>query len=310
MTALPAWPEGRRFAFTIFDDTDLATLQNVRPVYDFLADLGLRITKSVWPLAETEASPTAGMTCQDDDYLSWLHGLKRDGFEIGYHMAACHSSQRARTEQALDEFKRCFGDYPRTMANHSACRENIYWGDARMGGLRRAAYNLLTRYRFRGKYLGHVESSGCFWGDLCRDRITYVRNFVYPEINTLKAAPQMPYHDPTRPYVRFWYAASEGPDVNRFNDTVSEAALDRLEEEGGACIMYTHLARGFWEDGRINPRFAQLMERLSQRNGWLVPVGTLLDYLRKVNGDQTISKAERTRLERRWLRHKLTVGRS
>lgn len=52
MTAQPhiPWPDGKRFAFTIFDDTDHQTLENVPPVYDFLSDLGLRTTKSVWPL--------------------------------------------------------------------------------------------------------------------------------------------------------------------------------------------------------------------------------------------------------------------
>ena len=31
------------------------------------------------------------------------------------------------------------------------------------------------------------------------------------------------------------------------------------------------------DDGRLDPRFVQLMERLSAKNGWFVPVGTLLD---------------------------------
>ena len=39
--ALPMlWPDGKRFAFTVFDDTDRATLDNVREVYALLADLG------------------------------------------------------------------------------------------------------------------------------------------------------------------------------------------------------------------------------------------------------------------------------
>ena len=44
------WPNGHDFAFTVFDDTDNATLHNVRPVYKFLLDLGLIMTKSVWPI--------------------------------------------------------------------------------------------------------------------------------------------------------------------------------------------------------------------------------------------------------------------
>src|SRR5271165_313130 len=39
--AKPAWPQGKRFAFTIVDDTDRSTVENVGPVYDFLLELGL-----------------------------------------------------------------------------------------------------------------------------------------------------------------------------------------------------------------------------------------------------------------------------
>ena len=40
------WPDGKDFAFTIFDDTDLATLDNVNEVYSLLSDYGLITTKS------------------------------------------------------------------------------------------------------------------------------------------------------------------------------------------------------------------------------------------------------------------------
>lgn len=310
MSNSPAWPEGRSFAFTIFDDTDYATLENVRPVYDFLSDHGYRITKSVWPLAGTDEPLCSGSTCQDKPYLQWLHELETRGFEIGYHMTTYHSSTRKQTERGLEEFKRLFGAYPSAMANHSGCLENIYWGDARLSGLNAAAYNLLTGYRFRNRYGGHLPDSKYFWGDLCRGKITYVRNFILPEINCLKAVPFMPYHDSRRPYVNFWYPASEGPELGTFNNRIIEEAQDRLEAEGGACIMYTHLACGFCENGRLDGRFKSLMDRLSKKNGWLVPVSTLLNYLRQVNGNHTITDRERRQLERRWLRHKLRVGRS
>ena len=38
------FPGDRRFAFTILDDTDDSTLENVRPVYERLRDLGFRTT--------------------------------------------------------------------------------------------------------------------------------------------------------------------------------------------------------------------------------------------------------------------------
>jgi len=48
------WPEGKKFAFTVFDDTDLSTLGNVREIYSFLMDHGFRTTKSVWPIQVVE----------------------------------------------------------------------------------------------------------------------------------------------------------------------------------------------------------------------------------------------------------------
>ncbi len=53
MTTRISWPEGKTFAFTIFDDTDRSTVENTKPVYDFLKANGLRTTKSVWPIAGT-----------------------------------------------------------------------------------------------------------------------------------------------------------------------------------------------------------------------------------------------------------------
>ena len=49
------WPDGKDFAFTIFDDTDYARMDNVPPVYEFLKDQGFRTTKSVWPLRDEQA---------------------------------------------------------------------------------------------------------------------------------------------------------------------------------------------------------------------------------------------------------------
>lgn len=36
------WPGRKRFAFTIFDDTDLETVENGPGVYEFLSELGMR----------------------------------------------------------------------------------------------------------------------------------------------------------------------------------------------------------------------------------------------------------------------------
>jgi hypothetical protein len=308
------WPEGKRFAFTIFDDPDFDTVENVAAIYSFLGDLGFQTTKAVWPIRGDGTPKVGGATCEDEQYLKWIMRLKEQGFEIALHNVTHHTSMRDRTAFGLESFYRLFGHYPYSMANHTGCVENIYWGSERLSGLQRLFYDLLhlVTNRKNASSEGHIESSPLFWGDLCRERIRYVRNFVFRDVNTLKACPLMPYHDPARPYVNYWFAASEGARINSFNTTIGEGNQDRLVSEGGACIMYTHFASGFVENGTINKRFKLLMERMSRMNGWFVPVRTLLDHILSSRGHHSIDYGERNRLERMWLVHKIanTHGRS
>jgi hypothetical protein len=302
------WPEGKDFAFTVFDDTDLATLENVAPVYEVLGELGFRTTKSVWPLKGDGTPRIGGLTCEDPDYRAWTLALQARGFEIGYHGATYLTASRDLVSRAIERFRDIYGHYPLSMANHADCAESIYWGADRVSGVNRLAYNLMTRYSRGGVFRGHREGDPLFWGDICQAKVRYVRNFTYADINTLAACPMMPYHDPERPYVNRWFGSSEGAGVNAFNSCLSEANQDRLQAQGGACIMYTHFASGFFGDGTVNPRFKQLMERLARKNGWFVPVTTLLDYLSAQRGESVLTAAQRRSLERRWLLSKLRVG--
>ena len=259
------WPDGRQFAFTVFDDTDFATLENVQSLYSFLGDLGFRTTKSVWVVAgDPRRGKCVGQTCEDPDYLEWVLELQAKHFEIGFHNATFHGLPRRDIQAALERFAAIFGHDPLTAANHAGVDEAIYWGDARLTGWRVPLYELLTRFHNRGKFRGHIEGDRYFWGDLCQQRVKYFRNFVFRDINTLKICPHMPYHDPLKPYVNNWFASSDGHDVHAFNRCLAEANQDRLEEQGGACIMYTHFAKGFSEAGQLNPRFQSLMKRLAQ----------------------------------------------
>src|ERR1039457_515620 len=302
------WPDGKSFAFTVFDDPDSQTLEAGREVYAFLASLGFRTTKGGWPIRGSGTPADHGGTCAEPAYRAWVQDLQRKGFEIGLHNATLHTSDRQQTQLGLQTFAEYFGGYPVTMAQHYYCDENIYWGDQRLSGLYRLLYSALTRGQNRNRFHGHIPGHPEFWGDLCRQHIRYVRNFAFAETNTLRACPYMPYHDPDRPYVNYWYASAEGATVQPFLDRIIHANLDRLEADGGACIMYTHFGLGFW-DGRIHPRFAESMTRLARRNGWFVPVSELLDYLLAQRGGQSVLQAaERRELERRWLLHKVRFG--
>jgi hypothetical protein len=309
MTKKITWPDGKRFAFTVFDETDCATVANVRPVYDFLAGCGFRTTKSVWVVdGDPNRGRFVGQSCDNPEYRQWVLDLQKRGFEIAFHNCTWHGSHRDAICTGLDRFAQLFGHDPVTAANHTGVEEGIYMAEARLSGWRVPLYNFLTGFRNRGKYRGHLEGDPYFWGDICKARIKYFRNFVYRDINTLKACPIMPYHDLNRPYVNYWFAASDGARPKQFIGCVSEKAQDRLEEEGGACIMYTHLARGFLEGKRLMPRFQSLMQRLAAKNGWFVPAETLLEYLMQVKGPHEISDRERRRLECKWFWEKLLIG--
>lgn len=303
-----AWPDGKEFAFAIFDDTDLATLAGVRPVYDFLETLSMRATKSVWMVTRPTKPAFGGITCEDPDYAAWTVALQGKGFEIGSHGASFATSTREQTRDALDRFRELYGHDPATHANHSGCDESIYWGSHRVTGVNRLIYNLATSFRRSNTFRGHVEGDPLFWGDLCAERIRYVRNFTFTDLDTLAVCPEMPYHDPARPYVQQWFASSEGSTVEAFTARLAEDHLDRLVSAGGACIMYTHFAAGFVREGQLDPVFVERMTRLSRMNGWFPPVAELLDYIRAQRGEVVITPQQRSRLERRWLYSKFHVG--
>jgi hypothetical protein len=238
-----------------------------------------------------------------------LQELQARGFEIGFHNAAPHSTTRAETIEALDIFRKYFGNDPAVMANHYN-EDAIYWGPARLSGWRRGLYNLITLGRTRNRFFGQVEGHPSFWGDICRERIRYCRNFVYADINTLRMNPWMPYADPERPYVACWYSASEGHKAPAFLKTLQDANQDRLEAEGGACIMYTHFGHGYVQDGKLTAEFRRTMERLARKKGWFVPVTTLLDFLADARGVTPLTDDIRGRMETRWLWEKLFRGTS
>lgn len=304
------WPDGRRFAFTIFDDPDLQSDSDGAVVYDFLADLGFRTTRGIWPLGPTEVPAGVHGHCEQPSHVAWLRTLRDRGFELGLHNARMHTSPREITIRAIENYRRLFDGNPLTLANHMDNGEAIYWGENRLSSWRRLFYDLVTRGKNHNRFHGHEKGHELFWGDVCRCEIGYVRNFVFRELNTLAACPVMPYHDPARPWVNQWYASSEGGECASFVETIQEEQQDRLEEEGGAAIMYTHFGKGFVQNGRLDARFRERMTRIARKDGWFVPVRTLLDTIREQRGEHTLSDAERARLERRWLLLKIRYGTS
>ena len=276
------FPHGKRFAFTILDDTDVATVANVKPVYDLLDELGFRTTKTVWPLGCPEGSAdfSSSETLDDADYRAFAVGLQQRGFEVTWHSATMETSLRARTIAALERFHEIFGVYPRIHVNHALNRENVYWGAGRLdSSVLRACLG-----RFAGLpaeyFSGHVEGSTCWWGDACAKHFVYGRNLTTNGINTARFNPSMPYRDPARPLIPWWFSASDAEGVVEFNSLIHPRQQERLQREGGFCIVATHLGKDFVRDGRVNPVTRARLEELSQRPGWFPTTGELLEWLR------------------------------
>lgn len=305
-----AWPDGKSFAFSVFDDTDLAVPGNFEKVYELLGDLGIMTTKSVWPVCgvgQPRRGPD-GSTCEDEQYLAHILMLQRAGFEVGYHNSSHTGNTRDGIKRALDRFRELFGCDPACMSNHQSNPEGMYWGADRLSEPLRSLYRV-RRWRHRGsEQQGNVPGSPYFWGDLCRERIRYVRAFVFSNINTLDACPAMPYHDPARPYVQAWFASTYASWLPHFVSCLSEPRQDELEASGGACIIYTHFASGFQNGSQLDQRFAQLMRRLAAKNGWFAPVSQVLDHIRAQRGPVTMTALARQRLEWRWFARKIIVG--
>jgi hypothetical protein len=279
-------PHPHRAGFCITDDTDAATMASVRGVYDFLASIGLRTSKTVWALEPTEPcgipplpdSILRGITLEDPSYLAYCAGLAERGFEICLHGASAGNNVRARTARALERIERHFGGAG-TYICHAKNAENPYWHEkVAPRGPARWALAPLSRYRCSGE----DPASPYFWGDLCLAKIRHIRLFRTRDIDTLARNPSMPYFDPEKPLVRSWFAATK----RSFHDCTTDGALSRLEAEHGLCVLYQYMHR--YADpatGRLDEGFRADAERLMARASiWVDTTSRLMDRLRLIQG--------------------------
>jgi hypothetical protein len=281
------WPPyPYRAGFTITDDTDDADLLRVRGVYDVLAANGIRTTKTVWAFAPEEpcgipALPPSilrGITLQDPAYLKYCQHLAELGFEITLHGATAGNNRSVTIARAFELLDRHFPP-ARTYICHAKNADNPYWQEKVVAGgpLRR-----LVEFYARGhRCSGEDPASPYFWGDLCRERVRYIRLFRTRRIDTLAANPSMPYFEREKPMVRGWFAATK----RSFRDATSETALAALERDWGLCVLYQYLCRWADASGTAKPAFVDGARRLGQHRGlWCDTATRLLDRLRLVQG--------------------------
>lgn len=298
------WPNGKEFAFSVFDDTDGATLETVAGVYELLYELKLFTTKSVW--VYPPRGRFSGQSLLDPPYLEWILQLQARGFEIGLHNVGDGRFSREEILTGLDLFKNLLGHYPRIHSNHENNLDNIYWMNERFDWPFNQLYKAYYRYIERRDpvALGSRPGSPCFWGDACKLHIDYIRNYTCRNVNTLAFNPSMPYLDGRKAaFANRWFSSSDGHTVEEFCDLVRPQALEQLRSEGGACIVYTHFASGFVDGrGQLAPLFRTRMEHLASLNGWFVPASDLLDHLRS---RQDAPLAHRRPSTGRWLADRL-----
>jgi len=289
------FPNEKQFAFTIIDDTDNAEIENIRPVYEFLAKLGFKTTKTVWSLPPRDTYK--GLSLKNYPYRQFVKMLQREGFEIALHSVGSGRMTRQDTLDGLEIFKQFIGHWPKIQINHGENPDSIYWGIKR--------FHLLKPFWRYSHFQGDNPNSAFFWGDYYKKYIKYTRNFTYRGLNTINNDPYMPYKEKNKPFANFWFSSSDGSDIKKFNQLVSQKNIDRLIKEKGASIVYTHFASGFCRRGRLDRDFQNNMVYLSRRNGYFVPASALLDYLEGKDHGKEISGGGQINLELKWAWDKL-----
>lgn len=295
------YPGGKRFAFSVFDDTDVATTNSLRPLYDCLYKLGIITTKSVWGIDYEGACNFEGSdTLENPVYAEYIKQLRQSGFEIGFHGATMESSERDKIEKAFENYRQTIGDSPTIFAAHARNRDNLYWGiDRFSSSITRWLYAKLSGDK-PDYFQGHVSDSPYFWGDLAQQHLKYVRSFTFTNSNLLKLNFPVVYKRKDTPWVRNWFLSCDAENVEDFNVLIDSSAQEALEKQGGICIVSTHFGKGFVENDSVHPVAERLLNELSQRDAWFAPVSDLLDFYVEQFGCPELGKSQLARLEMKW----------
>lgn len=295
------FPGGKRCAFSVFDDTDVATLASIRPLYDYLSELGIYTTKSVWSVGFDGASDYRGSdTLENPAYAAYMLELQRRGFEMAFHGAGMESMQRADIERGFVKFQEIFGRYPVINAAHGRNRDNLYWGSERFTSrFTKQLYSLLSGDH-RDYFQGHKQESPFFWGDLALEHFKFVRSFTFTGINLLSGSSPVVYHSEETPWINAWFLSCDAENVEEFNALLASKNQESLEQDGGMCIVSTHFGKGFVENDRVHPQTTRILDELSKRDCWFAPVSQLLDFYVSHFGCVTTSRRQLFQLEMRW----------
>ena len=76
------WPHNKKFAFTVIDDTDYSTIDNTKLIYEFLHEMKIKTTKTVWVYPSKDRY--SGDTLSKKDYLNFILIKKIYSFYISH----------------------------------------------------------------------------------------------------------------------------------------------------------------------------------------------------------------------------------
>lgn len=276
------WPNNKSFAFTVIDDTDAGTLENLKPVYDYLYEKGLRTTKTVWVYPSRDFFK--GDSLEREEYKNFISDLNNKGFEIASHGPGSGSFSREEIITSFKVLEEMFGNHPSMHINHGRNPDGIYWGTKRF------SFPIDKIYEFIRKYWRNVEvittgddpQSEQFWGDYAKANIHYIRNRVFSGINTIKIDEKMPYMEKRKINCsNYWFSSSDGYNCDAFVRLLSRKNIEKLAKEGGCCIVYTHFAYDFIDkDGNLREDFKQAIDIVSSMDGYFATATEILDILK------------------------------
>ena len=294
------WPEGKQFAFTVFDDADWETLENVGGVYSLLADCGLRTTKSCWVV---RGDPDKG-------YAGGANRRRRRPLAMAAATCSRRDSRSAGTARTWHSLPRreLTGRRWRSSPSFSAIipsrpritpvDEAIYWGSDRLTGFHSFLYNLLTALSQQPASIAATSKATNTSGATCAGRRSSIS-----AISSFRTSTRCGAARSCRTTTRTGRTSTIGlprPTAPRCSDLIAASPSGsrtswRRRGAPASCTPTspTVSPRG----GKVDPQFEQLVRRLAAKNGWFVPVTTLLDYLLSVRRRHEITPVERRRLE-------------
>jgi hypothetical protein len=274
-------PSPYRAGFGITDDTDTATFEQVKAVYDFLISKRMVTTKTVWAYSPMEkcgnpATPDStlrGITLQDTRYLLYCKMLAESGYEVCLHGASAGNNSSKSTLRALQLLQAEIGASD-TFICHSKNAENMYWNEKITS---RFPFHALIKLMNKHTCSGEDAQSPYFWGDVCASHINNIRLMRTRSINTLKRNPSMPYHSPAKPFVNGWFSATKRP----IAECATPEALESLIRENGLTILYQYLHRYADPDSLILQRkFVEAVEAITSNSN--IRIDTVSNHMRRL----------------------------